>query len=79
MLTALYNAARNLISKPAPRAVADQPRSSKHVRVTHWTFDVAVAYYDHGGRKLTARRYSYSQYAAVLASARAKGYRVIGG
>lgn len=68
----------NLFRKPAPRAVADMPRSQKHIRVTHWTFDVTIAYYGHDGRKLTRRRYPTSKCAAMVKRARANGYRVCG-
>lgn len=60
----------------ANRQPCDMPKSRKHIRVTHRTFDVRIAYYDHGGRKVTQRIYPLGRYYVVLQSARAKGYAV---
>jgi hypothetical protein len=67
-----------LFRKPANKPAADMPRSRKHIRVTHWTFDVRIAYYDHAGRKVTYRRYPTARASAMIKSARAKGYKVVG-
>lgn len=66
---------RNAAARRA-RVACDRPRSRKHIRVTHRTFDVRIAYYDHGGRKVTQRIYPLARYYAILQSARAKGYAV---
>lgn len=60
-----------------PRVAYDQPRSAKHVRIVHSSFDVKLAYYDHSGRKVTVRIVPLARYAACIRSARAKGYRVV--
>jgi hypothetical protein len=67
-----------LFRKPAIQSAAIMPRSRKHIRVTYWTFDVRIAYYDHAGRKVTYRRYPTARASAMIKSARAKGYKVIG-
>lgn len=68
---------RILARRDAIRPLINLPESRKHCRVTVWSDGVAVAYYNHGGRKVTARRYSFGQYAAVIASAKARGYYVL--
>ena len=78
MINKAIDAIARIFRKPAPRALADMPRSHKHIRVTHWTFDVRIAYYRHDGRKLTARRYPANKYAAMIKRARANGYSVCG-
>lgn len=57
----------------------NMPRSRKHIRKSVPVCGGAfwVVYYDHGGRKVTAREYPAARYHAVLQSARSKGYRVI--
>lgn len=65
---------RNHASR-ANRQPCDMPKSRKHIRISHRTFDVKISYYDHGGRKITARVYPLARYAAAITSAQAKGYR----
>jgi hypothetical protein len=67
-----------LFRKPANKPAAIMPRSRKHVRVTYWAFDVRIAYYDHAGRKVTYRSYPTARASAMIQSARAKGYKVVG-
>lgn len=55
MFNLMTKAIAALSRKPAPRP-ANMPRSRKHVRVTHFTFDAKVTYYGHDGRKLIAPR-----------------------
>ena len=73
MFNLITKAIASLSRKPAPRP-ANMPRSRKHVRVTHFTFDAKVTYYGHDGRKLTSRRVKTGDVARLKANARALGY-----
>ena len=67
----------NRAPRKAP-AAHDMPMSYKHIR-THYVcegYPCKVTYYNHAGRKVTTREYPSNRYHAVIASARAKGYRV---
>ena len=73
MFNLVTKAIAALSRKPAPR-LANLPRSRKHVRVTHWTFDSVITYYGHNGRKLTSRRVSTGDVARLKVNARKLGY-----
>lgn len=73
MINLIRKAITSLSRKPAPRLV-DRPRSRKHVRVTHFTFDAKITYYGHDGRKLTSRRVKTGDVARLKRDARALGY-----
>jgi hypothetical protein len=73
MINLFRKAIASLSRKPAPR-LANLPRSRKHVRVTHWTFDSVITYYGHNGRKLTSRRVKAGDVARLKANARKLGY-----
>ena len=75
----MFNAATTGAARPAPTprraAAAIFPNSYKHYRAVIGADSVKIAYYGHDGRKVTARRYPLSQYYAMTASAKARGYR----
>ena len=73
MLNLISKAIASLSRKPTPRP-ANMPRSRKHVRVTHWTFDSKITYYGHDGRKLTSRRVNTGDVARLKDNARKLGY-----
>ena len=73
MFNLITKAIAALSRKPAPR-LANLPRSRKHVRVTHWTFDSVITYYGHNGRKVTSRRVSTCDVARLKVNARKIGY-----
>jgi hypothetical protein len=73
MFNLIAKAAALLSRKPAPRLV-NLPRSRKHVRVTHWTFDATISYYGHDGRKVTTRRVKTGDVARLKVNARKLGY-----
>lgn len=78
MFHAIARAFAHMFKKPAPAMPYNMPRSKKHIRITHWTFDVTIGYYGHSGKKLTIRNdIKYSDLARLIANARALGYRVI--
>lgn len=74
MFNLITKAIASLSRKPAPRLV-DRPRSRKHVRVTHWTFNSVITYYGHDGRKVTSRRVKTGDVARLKDNARSLGYR----
>lgn len=73
MFNLIAKAIAALSRKPTPRP-ANMPRSRKHVRVTHWTFDSVITYYGHNGRKVTSRRVKTGDVARLKANARKLGY-----
>lgn len=73
MFNLAYKLIASLSRKPAPRSV-NLPRSRKHVRVTHFTFDAKVTYYGHNGRKVTSRRVKTGDVARLKVNARKLGY-----
>lgn len=74
MYNLISKAIASLSRKPAP-CPANMPRSRKHVRVTHWTFDSVITYYDHAGRKVTSRRVNTRDVARLKVNARKLGYK----
>lgn len=73
MFNLISKAISALSRKPVARP-ANMPRSRKHVRVTHFTFDAKITYYGHDGRKLTSRRVKTGDVARLKRNARALGY-----
>ena len=73
MFNLIRKAIASLSRKPVARP-ANMPRSRKHVRVTHWTFNSVITYYGHDGRKLTSRRVKTGDVARLKVNARKLGY-----
>ena len=73
MFNLISKAIASLSRKPVARP-ANMPRSRKHVRITHFTFDAKITYYGHDGRKLTSRRVKTGDVARLKANARKLGY-----
>ena len=59
--------------RKAPAPVAPSARRP-HIRITYWSFDAVIGYYDANGRKRTMRRVAFADVARLKAAAVARGY-----